>query len=183
MTQAAQSNSTNPDAPAYSLKDIPHLAQRTLWSLRSPEPDTDAETWLLSLLTPAESLLYRSMAVTDRAHAVSCAQAVRHLGDDVAVASAMHDVGKTPAGLGTPGRVLASLVAIVMYDQARTWADATGLRGRIGRYLHHCEVGAQALTNAGSSPLAIAWALEHHLPADQQTIDPALAAALAAADG
>ena len=168
---------------AYSWRDVPHLAQRTLWSLRSPTPDAEGEAWLLSLLSPSETVLYRGMASVDRSHAIVCAQAVRDHGAEAAVASAMHDVGKTAAGLGTPGRVLASLAGLAIYDQARTWNTAAGLRGRIGRYLHHSEAGAQALEAAGSSELAIAWAREHHLPADQQTIDPTLAAELKLADG
>ena len=35
---------------------------------------------------------------------------------------------------------------------------------------------------AGSDPLTVAWAREHHLPADEWTIDPELAQALHDAD-
>ncbi len=167
---------------AYSWKEIPHLAQRTLWSLRKPEPDAEGEAWLLTLLSPAESVLYRSMAAVDRAHAINCARAVESLGTEVVVASALHDVGKTQAGLGTPGRVAASFAGLLIYDQAREWNSASGLRGQIGRYLHHSEIGARELEAAGASKLAVAWAREHHLPSEQQTISPELAAALTAAD-
>ena len=167
---------------AYSLRDIPHLAQRTLWSLRSPKPKPSEEAWLLSLLSAKETLLYRSMSMTDRAHAILCARAVEHRGAEVAVASALHDVGKTPSGLGTPGRVIASVAALTTYDQARSWKGTGGLKGRIGMYLHHSELGAAALEEAGSSDLAIAWARDHHLPLDQQQIDTELAAELKAAD-
>lgn len=172
----------NDSRRAYSWSELPHLAQRTWWSLRRPEPDPAGETWLLSLCSPAEALLYRSMAAVDQAHAINSARAVEHLGDDVAVASALHDVGKTQAGLGTPGRVLASLAALFVYDRARGWRSSAGLRGQIGRYLDHSEIGAAELEAAGASELAVAWAREHHLDPAEQTIDPDLAAALAAAD-
>jgi hypothetical protein len=35
---------------------------------------------------------------------------------------------------------------------------------------------------AGSAPLTVAWAAEHHLPADEWSVEPAVAAALHAAD-
>ena len=153
-----------------------------MWSLRKPTPDQQGETWLLSLLSPAETRLYRSMAQVDRAHAINCAVAVKDLGADVVVASALHDVGKTQAGLGTPGRVAASVAGLLIYDQARAWKSHRGLRGQIGRYLDHSEIGAVELEAAGASDLAVAWAREHHLPAPDQSIDAELAAALKAAD-
>jgi len=182
---AAPTRATQPAASAtraYSWREIPHLAQRTLWSLRKPEPDPVGEEWLLSLLSPAESVLYRSMALVDRAHATNCARAVEHLGAEAAVASALHDVGKTQAGLGTPGRVAASFAGLLMYDRARQWDQRRGVLGQIGRYLDHSEIGARELEAAGASALAVAWAREHHLEPAQQTIDSDLAAALAAAD-
>lgn len=172
----------NDASRAYSWQEIPHLAQRTLWSLRKPEPDPEGEAWLVPLLTPAESVLYRAMASVDRAHAINSAQAVASLGTEVVVASALHDVGKTQAGLGTPGRVAASFAGLLIYDRARSWRTQAGLRGQIGRYLDHSEIGAAALEAAGASDLAVAWAREHHLPTEQQTIDTELAAALTAAD-
>lgn len=172
----------NDTSSAYSWREIPHLAQRTLWSLRKPEPDPDGEAWLLPLLTPAESVLYRSLASVDRAHAINSARSVEALGNEVVVASALHDVGKTQAGLGTPGRVAASFAGLLIYDRARSWRTLAGLRGQIGRYLDHSEIGAAALEAAGASDLAVTWAREHHLPADQQTIEPSLGAALTAAD-
>jgi len=167
---------------SYHWSDIPHLAQRTLWSLRKPAPDANDQAWLLSLLTPVEAVLYRSMDQVDQSHALVCARAVQSLGDEVAVASALHDVGKNQAGLGTPGRVLASLAGLLIADLARRWDSASGLRGQIGRYLDHPELGAAALRRAGASDLAVAWAREHHWPPGQHTIDPDLVAALLDAD-
>jgi hypothetical protein len=166
----------------YSWRDVPHLAQRTLWSLRKPVPDAADEAWLLSLLTPNESVLYRQMAEVDRAHAISCARSVSTFGDEVAVASALHDVGKTQAGLGTPGRVAASFAGLLIYEQACGWGDKGGIRAQIASYLDHSNIGATELAKAGASELAITWAREHHLPADQITIEPVVAAALKKAD-
>lgn len=167
---------------AYAWSDIPHLAQRTLWSLRKPSPDPDGEQWLLGLLSPAETVLYRSMAEVDRAHAINCAKAVESWGTEVVVASALHDVGKTQAGLGTPGRVAASFAGLLIPDQARSWETRSGLMGQIGRYLDHSEIGASELEAAGASALAVAWAREHHLPAEQSTIAADIRAALHDAD-
>lgn len=167
---------------AYSWQEIPHLAQRTLWSLRKPVPDAATERWLLGLLSPSEAVLYRSMSAVDRAHALNSAAAVSTWGADVVVASALHDVGKTQAGLGTPGRVAASVVGLLSVDVGSRWRNLGGVRGQIGRYLDHSEIGARELSTAGASDLAVAWAREHHLPAEQRTIAPELADALAAAD-
>ncbi len=38
------------------------------------------------------------------------------------------------------------------------------------------------LTEAGSDPLTVAWAREHHLPPLQWTVDPVVAEALHSAD-
>ena len=168
---------------AYAWNDLPHLAARTLWSLRKPTPDPDGEAWLLSLLSPAETLLYRSMNATDRSHAVHCAQAVERLGTDVVVASAMHDIGKVQAGLGVPGRVAASVCGLLIEDQARRWRDRGGVRGQIGRYLNHPDAGAAMLKAAGSSQLAVDWARDHHRGLEEQSIDPDVAIALLQADG
>lgn len=180
-TNRATDKATEPTR-AYRWSDVPHLAQRTLWSLRKPVPDPDGEQWLLGLLSPAETVLYRSMAEVDRAHAILCARAVESWGTEVVVASALHDVGKTQAGLGTPGRVLASFAGLLIADQARTWDTRGGLLGQIGRYLDHSEIGARELEAAGASALAVAWAREHHLPSSMQTIAPDVRDALHEAD-
>jgi hypothetical protein len=182
VTGTVAAGTTGESTRAYAWKDVPHLAQRTLWSLRKPAPDPEGEQWLLTQLTPAETVLYRSMAEVDRAHAIDCAKAVEQLGTEVVVASALHDVGKTQSGLGTPGRVAASFAGLLIPDEARTWDTSGGLRGQIGRYLDHSEIGARALEAAGASALAVAWAREHHLPQSMQTIDPEIRDALHAAD-
>ena len=85
----------------------------------------------------------------------------------VVAAALLHDVGKVESGLGTYGRVVAT---------------AVGRRGRAGRRPSWSQAGASpagsACTSAtpswaptcwplaGSDPLTVAWAREHHLPPD-----------------
>jgi hypothetical protein len=54
--------------------------------------------------------------------------------------------------------------------------------GRAGRYLCHDEIGAGLLAEASSDPLTVAWAREHHLPADRWTVPVDVGTALKAAD-
>jgi len=168
---------------SFALAEIPHLARRTLWSLRKPAPDAADEAWLLEMLTANERDLYFEMDEVDRAHALSCARAVENETAEVIVASAMHDVGKIEASLGTPGRVVATICGLSIADRANAWPpNRRGLRGRIARYLDHSERGAARLLDAGSSELAVAWAREHHFGPERRTIDPDMFALLLAAD-
>ncbi len=166
---------------AYRAGDIPHLARRTLWSVKKPKPNPVDEAWLVGLLEPGEQLLYRSMPACDRAHALACARHVEDLGDDAAVASALHDVGKTRAGLDTFGRVLATVVGLTGRDVAH-WGRRGGIRQQIAIYLDHAHRGGAELVAARARPLAVTWAREHHLPVDQCTLTPQLAQRLRAAD-
>ena len=49
--------------------------------------------------------------------------------------------------------------------RGRTW------RRRIGLYLRHDGVGAELLDRAGSDPLTVAWAGEHHRPPERWSVD------------
>lgn len=173
-------------ARKYRFSEIGHLAQRTLWSLRKPQPDQSATQWLEGFFSANELVLFHAMSATDQAHAVICAQAVSELGDDVIVASALHDVGKTDARLETAGRVLASLCGLIGIDPAagpRFLAPVfKGLRDRLSWYLNHSEIGAQILTEAGSCDLAISWAREHHFASEDCSLPADLAERLRRAD-
>jgi len=157
---------------------IRHLVARFRWSLSSAPPEAADEQWLVDLLTPAQAHLYRAMSPQDRRHAVDCGRRVQDLGPDVIAASALHDVGKTESGLGTFGRVAATLLAPIAQ------VDQPGFLGQAARYKQHPERGAAALGAAGSAELVVAWAAEHHRPeADwSPVIDPAIGRRLAAAD-
>ena len=62
------------------------------------------------------------------------------------------------------------------------WRETRGFTRRVGLYVLHPELGADLLGMAGSAPLTVAWAAEHHLPADQWTVPVHIGEALKAAD-
>ncbi len=163
-----------------------HLARRFLGSL-SPRPiDPADDAWARGLLNDGEAALWKRMSLADRKHAAGVAREVeRDLGDPgraVFAAALLHDVGKVDADFGTSGRVFATIVGIVFgRDVAAGWTG-DGLRGRIGRYLCHDQIGAELLTSADADPLTITWAREHHLDDRRWSLDADVARALAAAD-
>lgn len=176
-----------------------HLARRFVWSLGRAEPDPGDEQWLLALCSQREQQLYRVSSRQDRRHALECGrQAERLLTETAAgsapettdyganpkaiiVAAALHDVGKTPARLSTFGRVLATIVAPFVAERSDFAAPASWWQ-RLGIYKAHPTIGAELLAGAGSDPLVIEWAHQHHRRPSERTIDPALAELLARAD-
>jgi hypothetical protein len=63
------------------------------------------------------------------------------------------------------------------------WAGRrSGWLAQAGRYAAHDQIGAGLLEAAGSDPMVVAWAREHHLPKDSWSIDPAMGSVLKAAD-
>jgi hypothetical protein len=116
----------------------------------------------------------------------------------VVAAALLHDVGKVESGLGTWTRALVTIIALLVgRDRVASWPPTSGrtsgpapaagrlgrLRGRAGQYVTHDRIGADLLRIAGSDPLTVAWAAEHHLPEASWTIDRRTADALKAADG
>lgn len=167
---------------------ILHLVRRFWFSLWPVGPTVDDDGWARSLLSAREEQLWDRMSRQDRRHAVAVARrAQADLGDDttevVLVAALLHDVGKTVAGLGTYGRVIATLSAAVAgEDTARLWARGRGLTRRVGLYIEYPTLGVDLLELAGSDPLVVAWSREHHLSPEQWSIDPAIGSVLARAD-
>jgi hypothetical protein len=167
-----------------------HLVRRFFGSLRPGGPPPAERAWAESQLLPDELELWRRMPGPDRRHSAAVARRVeRALGDratrPVLAAALLHDVGKLDAHLRTYGRVVATLAGgVVGHDEAviRQWSLTTGFTRRVGLYLLHPELGADLLAVAGSEAVTVAWAREHHLPADRWTIDPDLATALHDAD-
>jgi hypothetical protein len=91
-------------------------------------------------------------------------------------------MGKTACGLGTLGRVVATLAGLVARDRAQAWSSGRGIKRRIALYLSHPELGAGQLAEAGSDPLTVAWAGEHHLSEDAWSVPIEVGRALRAAD-
>lgn len=172
------------------MAKVTHLVKRFFGSVVPRGPKAGDDPWAESFLLPGEVELWRRMPKNDRRHAVGVAREVqRLLGADVArpvvAAALLHDVGKVDAGLGTYGRVIATLSgAAVRHDQGviRDWSRTRGMTRRVGLYLMHPKLGGDMLALAGSDPLTEAWAREHHLPDDQWTVDPDVARVLKAAD-
>jgi hypothetical protein len=165
-----------------------HLARRFAGSLWPAGPGADDERWARSSLLPGEAELWGRMSRADRRHAVGVARrVVEALGEradrPVVAAALLHDVGKVEAGLGTYGRVVATLAAAVAgRETAALWSRGRGFTRRVGLYLRHPGIGADLLAIAGSDPLTVDWARQHHLPPDRWTVPADLAAALKAAD-
>jgi hypothetical protein len=165
-----------------------HLVRRFVGSLWPFGPTKKNELWAAELLTPSQRKLWWRMSRTDRRHAAGVARRVeRSLGHEattpVLAAALLHDVGKLDSGLGTYGRVMATLAAgVAGHDMAGPWSEKTGMTRRIGLYLRHAELGAVMLDMAGSDPVTSAWAREHHLPTEQCTLPGHIAQALKHAD-
>ena len=165
-----------------------HLVRRFFGSLSPRGPPREDETWVQETLLPGERELWARMSRADRRHAAGVARQVeRFLGPGatrpVLAAALLHDVGKVASGLGTYGRVVATLAgAAAGRETAQVWSKSKGITRRVGLYLRHAELGAEMLEVAGSDPLTVVWAREHHLPPDRWTLPTRLATALKAAD-
>jgi hypothetical protein len=149
----------------------------------------DDERWALDQLGPGETELWHRLSDPDRCHAVDVARAVVvELGEPidrpVVAAALLHDSGKVVSRLGTFSRVIATLVWAAVDDaRAEGWSTSDRVvTRRLGQYRRHPELGAELLRAAGSDPLTVAWAAEHHLPPDRWTIPIEIGQALKACD-
>jgi hypothetical protein len=165
-----------------------HLVKRFFGSLRPGGPGEHAETWVEARVLPGELTLWRRMSGPDRRHAIGVAERFeRALGHEatrpVLAAALLHDVGKIESGLGTYGRVVATMSAKVAgAEMASTWRKQRGYARKVGLYLQHDEIGGDLLELAGSDPLTVAWTREHHRPESEWTVPRNIAQALKAAD-
>ena len=172
-----------------------HRARRLVSTLRAKPPSTEDLEWVATWLTPLELRLFERMPVVDRSHSVGVARGVAaHLGrvglgiDDpearwILAAALTHDVGKSVAGLGTYGRVMATLSeAVGGRSMARVWADRRGMTRRIGLYLQYPALGADLLAVAGADARVVAWAAEHHEPEETWSVPVDAGRLLSAAD-
>lgn len=164
---------------------VRHLGARFFTSAFARRPGSEDVDRVRAILSPAEYAVWDTLGRADRAESVAVARRVSELlpaaADPVWVAAGLlHDAGKTESGLGTLGRVLATLVAAAVGPER---AGRSG--GRIGRYVRHPEIGADRLRRAGCRPEVAAWAAVHHDPArwSDAGIPVGIGAALARADG
>jgi hypothetical protein len=173
-----------------------HLVERFFGALSPAGPPPADEAWATSHLGTGERDLWARMSGADRRHAVAVARDVvarltpPEPARPVVAAALLHDVGKVDSRLGTFARVGVTVVAIaagrerlLRYTGVEASAGRRSPRRRAGAYLVHDRLGAELLEAAGADPLTVAWAGEHHLPADRWSVEPAVAAALKAADG
>lgn len=170
-----------------------HLARRFFASLRPGGPGTAGEAWARNWLKAPETTIWEGMSGPDRRHAVAVARRVAEASGsrdgtgvprNLLAAALLHDAGKQKSGLRVAGRTGATVAAIVLgRDRVVSWtAGRTGWAARAGRYLAHDEQGAQMLATAGSDPLVVGWARDHHRPTERWGVDPDLGHILKAAD-
>ncbi len=170
------------------MKYTLHLIKRFFGSLTARNPPARDQVWVESMLTPPEFRLWLRQSRADRSHSLRVARrAESALGnkatDQVIVAALLHDVGKTTCGLGTFGRVAATLVSLCLRRRKVVkWKGQPGWQGRIGKYIAHPEIGAQLLEGTQSDSLVITWAGEHYLPLKKTTLPREWAIALKNAD-
>ena len=161
-----------------------HLVKRFFVSVFAFRVNAKTEFELLELLTEEEKGLYLAQPQIDRIHSVRNASSV--LSDSSGayhpshvVAAALHDVGKAEANLGILGRVSATtLQKILPMERIRSWNLKGGLRKRIYSYCIHSERGAELLAEAGSAPIVVSWALQHHNKEDNIEIPQEIVAVL-----
>ena len=128
--------------PIHLLTRPHHLAARFFGSLSSEPPSSTEEAWAISQLLTGERDLWAQMSNQDRRHSVKVARrftAARPDATRAEIAGALlHDVGKLECGLGTWGRVAASIVG--------------GRTARFRAYRDHEHIGAVMAEAAGSEP-------------------------------
>jgi hypothetical protein len=167
-----------------------HLVSRFFGSLWPGGPGRESSDWAEAQLLEGEVEVWRRMSGPDRRHAVGVAHRVdRALGDEVTrpvlAAALLHDAGKCEAGVGTYGRVIATVSgAAIGRDPGiiQDWTRTRGFTRNVGLYLKHPELGGDLLAMAGSDPLTEAWAREHHLSEGDWTIPVEVGRVLKAAD-
>jgi hypothetical protein len=138
------------------VSGLVHLARRFFGSLSRQPPTPADEAWARSSLAPGEVAIWEQMPITDRRHAVLVARRfVAERGPDApqaeVAAALLHDCGKVASGLGTFGRVGAT-VWIALVGRRRAGRGD----GRIARYARHEPIGAGMLAAAGSDPVTAA---------------------------
>jgi putative nucleotidyltransferase with HDIG domain len=149
---------------------IGHYVRRFFTSLSRRAPDPDDDAWAAAVTTPGEHALFARLGHPDRRHLIASARQVEAaLGPDADPvwirAALLHDVGKYHARLGVIGRSVSTVCAYAIgRRRVQGWAGRAGVRGRIGRYEQHGELGAEELRAAGSPEPVAEWSALHHHP-------------------
>jgi hypothetical protein len=132
-----------------------HLANRLLDYITAHplgERDTElAESWL----SAAERGLFFAQSPKDQAHGFRSGLMVAREHPergDLIKAAALHDVGKRHARLGAMGRSVASLAIKFRLPMS----------SRMRIYRDHGALGSAELAGAGSPPIAVEFARDHH---------------------
>lgn len=155
---------------SHPVHQFLHLVKRFWWSIRAGDPDENELLWVRGRLLETEWALFLRLARTDQEHHLRVARRFLSRFDlepprEWVAAALLHDVGKVDVGLGTFGRVFATV-----------WPWGRSGEGRLGRYHRHVERGAEMLRLAGSDPVTIA------MVGESADAPPAAAAALRWAD-
>lgn len=174
-----------------SMSRLSHLVRRFFGSLRPGGPSHAEQVWAESQLLPGERAIWGSLSGPDRRHSAAVARRVElSLGPKatrpVLAAALLHDCGKVASGLHTPGRVVATVLAVSVVksesDVSRWSSSGSSWKRSVGIYRRHPEIGAAMLSDSDSDVLTVTWTKEHHLPSAAWTLDPAIACALHEAD-
>ncbi|MCE9621628.1 MAG: hypothetical protein K8R99_04710 [Actinomycetia bacterium] len=128
------------------MRQLGHLSRRFFGSLSRREPSAADVSWACSQLLAGEVALWQQMPLQDRRHSIVVARRFAAPVTDATRAeiagALLHDVGKTQSGLGTFGRVVATLIG------PRTT--------RFRRYHDHEVLGIAMLRAAGSDAETLA---------------------------
>jgi hypothetical protein len=128
------------------IAQLRHLARRYREMGTPVKSEADDSACARSHLTDAEMMLWSTMDVRDRRHAVIVTKRflalVPHATRADCAAALLHDVGKAQSSLGRTGRVLATLFG--------------GVTSSFRTYLQHEELGARAVAGIGGDPRTVA---------------------------
>lgn len=132
-----------------------HLARRFADVLRARPLGPAEQQAVAALLRCEERPLFWNQTAADQRHAYR--GATRLMAEapgrrDLARAALLHDVGKGAERLSVPGRVAAAALSLLHLPTP----------GRLGAYLAHSVLGADALQAAGAEPLVVDYARHHH---------------------
>ncbi|MEJ7653154.1 MAG: HD domain-containing protein [Chloroflexia bacterium] len=137
-------------------------------SLQARSCPSDRE-WAVGVLSDAERTFFERMPPWDRAHSLRVARVVQRDGGDELLtrAALLHDCGKTLPGRGVPLLYRGGLVVLgalsprLLRLAARRW----GPLWPIYLHVHHPDIGAELLSDAGSPSDVVGLVRRHQSPA------------------